>query len=207
MRFTRSEKTAALESLLRIGATAGELMANDRHPVLRGVVDQQGKRALAGCRRALRLGRPGVAHAWRTGLRRQSAALQRERATHAGPAKQQADIALKVRGTPELVELQQFDIVQPRRPAGRDGRGDSETAAGVGRSMREGRTSIPVRSRVEWPGSLRFPAGHAGQDDRAWAGRDVASSASCADGYVVATFPGDADMTLTGAFCPRVRSR
>ncbi len=111
VRFTLSEERLKLESLLKIGATRRRADGQRRYSILGGVVGQQGKHALAGCRRAVGLGRAGVVHARRAGLRWQSKAVQREGRLRVGPQKQQADIALQVRGMPELVELQQLDIM------------------------------------------------------------------------------------------------
>lgn len=155
VRFTRSEERLSLQSLLHIGSTAGELKAdadiqfseeawtsnvkaNWRDVVVppawagqelhtRGELTFDGNPQLYNAKGKLAL----------------------------GPPKLQADIALQVRGTPELVDLQQFDIVQKQGRLAATGRVNLQPQLAWTIDAR-GQNFNPGAFAVEWPGSLGF---------------------------------------------------
>jgi len=200
VRFKRSEARLTLESLLRIGATAGELMANaDIQFAEDAWVSKVGAR-------------------WRDVVV-PSAWAGQELFTHGelqfdgnpqlyeakgrfslGPQKQQADIALQVRGTPEQVQLQQFDIVQKQGRLAATGKVDlkPELAWVVDAT---GRNFDPGAFAVEWPGSLRFELATQGRmtDQGPEATLKLTQLRGRLRGRPIS---GDADMTLKAPYMP-----
>lgn len=203
VRFTRSEERLQLETLLKIGATAGELMAN---------ADIQFSEESWVSRASARWRDVVVPSAW----------AGQELYTHGeldfdgnpklynakgrltlGPQKQQADIALQVRGTPELVELQQFDIVQPKGRLAASGRVDLKPQLAWVVDA-QGKDFDPGAFAVEWPGSLRFQL--ATQGKMTEQGPDATLKLSELRGRLRGRqISGDADMTLTAPFLPAGR--
>ena len=200
VRFARSEERLQLESLLRIGATAGELAAN---------ADVQFSEESWVSKVSARWREVVVPSAW----------VGQELYTHGelnfdgnpdlynangrltlGPQQQQADIALQVRGTPELVELQQFDIVQPN---GRlDAKGKVELQPQLAWLIEaQGRNFDPGAFAVEWPGSLRFQLSTQGKMTEQ--GPDATLRLSELRGRLRGRdISGNADMTLTAPYLP-----
>lgn len=155
VRFARSEERLNLQSLLRVGATAGELKADADiqfseeswtsnvkalwHDVVvpeawagqelhtRGELAFDGNPQLYNAKGKLTL----------------------------GPPKLQADIALQVRGTPELVELQQLDILQKQGRLDATGKVNLQPQLAWTIDAR-GQNFNPGAFAVEWPGSLGF---------------------------------------------------
>lgn len=200
VRFTRSEEQLTLESLLRIGQTAGELAANADiqfseeswtskvsarwHDVVvppawagqelftQGELDFDGNPQLYNAKGRLTL----------------------------GPQKQQADIALQVRGTPELVELQQFDIVQKQGRLAATGKVNLKPELAWVVDAR-GQDFDPGAFAVEWPGSLRFQL--ATQGKMTEQGPDATLKLTELRGRLRGRpISGDADMTLTPPYLP-----
>lgn len=162
VRFARSEERLELDSLLRIGSTGGELQAD---------ADIQFSE-----------------NAWTSNVQAQwqdvvvpPAWVGQELHTQGeltfdgnpqlytangklaiGPPKRQADIALEVRGTPELVKLQQFDIVQPQGRLAATGKIDLQPQLAWTIDAR-GQNFDPGAFAVEWPGSLGFQLATQGQ--------------------------------------------
>ncbi len=83
-------------------------------------------------------------------------ALQREGAAQVGPQKQQADIALQVRGTPELVEVQHLDIMQPKARLAAPPVKSTCNRSWLGPSMPGNGLRSGRLHGLEWPGGLRF---------------------------------------------------
>lgn len=155
VRFERSEERLTLKSLLRIGQSAGELVAN------------------ADIQFAEESWISKVDARWRDVVV-PSAWVGQELFTHGqvdfegnpqlynatgqialGPRKQQADIALQVRGTPELLELRRFDIVQKQGRLAASGKVNLQPALAWDIDARA-QNFDPGVFAVEWPGSLRF---------------------------------------------------
>ncbi|MDY6946405.1 MAG: translocation/assembly module TamB domain-containing protein [Pseudomonadota bacterium] len=200
VRFTREEDRLTLESLLRIGATAGELAATadiqfseetwtskvnarwrdvvvpsawvGQELFTRGELDFDGNPQLYNASGRFAL----------------------------GPQKQQADIALQVRGTPELVELQQFDIVQQEGRLAATGKVNlkPQLAWAVDAS---GRNFNPGAFAVEWPGSLQFQL--ATQGKLTEQGPEASLKLTELRGRLRGRpISGDADMTLRQPYLP-----
>lgn len=200
VRFTRSEERLQLESLLRIGATAGEVMAN---------ADFQFSEESWVSKAHARWRDVVVPSAW----------VGQELFTHGelnfdgnpklynakgrltlGPQKQQADIALQVRGTPELVELQQFDIVQPKGRLAATGKVTLKPQLAWVVDA-QGKDFDPGAFAVEWPGSLRFQL--ATQGKMTEQGPDATLKLSELRGRLRGReISGNADMMLTAPFLP-----
>lgn len=200
VRFTRAEERLTLESLLRIGETAGELAAN---------ADIQFSEESWTSKVNARWHDIVVPSAW----------VGQELFTHGeldfdgnpqlynakgrltlGPQKQQADIALQVRGTPELVELQQFDIVQEQGRLAATGKVNlkPELAWVVDA---HGQNFDPGAFAVEWPGTLRFRL--ATQGKMTEKGPDATLKLTELRGRLRGRpIAGDADMTLTPLYLP-----
>ncbi|HEY0686445.1 MAG TPA: translocation/assembly module TamB domain-containing protein [Steroidobacter sp.] len=200
VRFTRKEERLLLETLLRIGQTAGELMANAD---IQFSEESWTSKASARWRDVI------VPPAW----------IGQELYTHGqldfdgnpqlynskgrltlGPQKQQADIALQVRGTPELVELQQFDIVQKKGRLAATGKVNLKPALAWSVEAR-GQNFDPGAFAVEWPGSLRFQL--ATQGKMTEQGPDATLKLTELRGRLRGRpISGDADMTLTAPYLP-----
>lgn len=155
VRFARTEERLSLQSLLRVGATGGEVRADAdiqfseeswtskaqarwRDVVVppawvgqelhtRGELDFDGNPQLYNAKGKLSL----------------------------GPPQRIADIALQVRGTPELIELQQFDIVQKKGRLAANGKVTLQPQLAWVVAAR-GENFDPGAFAVEWPGSLGF---------------------------------------------------
>lgn len=198
--FTRSEAQLSLKSLLRIGATAGELMADaniqfseeswtskvnarwrdvvvppawaGQELYTQGQLDFDGNPQLYNVKGRLTL----------------------------GPQKQQADIALQVRGTPELVDLQQFDIVQKQGRLAATGTVHLQPQLAWAVDAR-GQNFDPGAFAVEWPGSLRFQLASRGKltDQGPEATLKLTQLRGRLRGRPIS---GDADMTLTPPYLP-----
>lgn len=200
VRFTRAEDRLTLESLLHIGATAGELMAK---------ADIQFSEEAWTSKVNARWHDVVVPSAW----------VGQELFTHGeldfdgnpqlynakgrltlGPRKQQADIALQVRGTPELVDLQQFDIVQKKGRLAATGKVNlkPELAWSVDA---QGQDFDPGAFAAEWPGSLRFKLATRGKmTDK---GPDATLQLTGLRGRLRGRpISGDADMTLLPPYVP-----
>lgn len=200
VRFTRSEERLTLESLLKIGATAGEVIAN---------ADFQFSEESWTSKANARWKDVVVPSAW-VG---QELYTQGELAFDGnpqlydakgrftlGPQKQQADIALTVRGTPELVELQQFDIVQKKGRLTATGKVNLKPQLAWTVDAR-GQDFDPGAFAVEWPGSLRFQL--ATQGKMTEQGPDATLKLTELRGKLRGRqISGDADMTLTAPYLP-----
>lgn len=155
VRFARTEERLSLQSLLRVGATGGEVRADAdiqfseeswtskaqarwRDVVVppawvgqelhtRGELDFDGNPQLYNAKGKLSL----------------------------GPPQRIADIALQVRGTPELIELQQFDIVQKKGRLAANGKVTLQPQLAWVVAAR-GENFDPGAFAVAWPGSLGF---------------------------------------------------
>ena len=200
VRFERSEERLQLEGLLRIGATAGEFAAN------------------ADVRFSEESWVSKVSARWRDVVV-PSAWVGQELYTHGeldfdgnptlydakgqltlGPQKQQADIALRVRGTPERVELQQFDIVQPKGGLAATGKVDLQPRLAWVVDA-QGKNFDPGAFAVEWPGSLRFQLATRGRMTEQ--GPDATLQLSELRGRLRGRdISGNADMTLTAPHLP-----
>lgn len=203
VRFARSEERLNLQSLLRIGATAGELKADadiqfseeawtsNVKALWRDVVVPA---AWAGqelhTRGELTFdGNPQLYNA--TG----KLAL--------GPPKKQADIALQVRGTPELVELQQFDVIQQKGRLAATGKVNLQPQLAWAIDAR-GQNFDPGAFAVEWPGSLGFQLATQGKmTDK---GPDATLELTQLRGQLRGRqVSGDADLTVTAPYLPAGR--
>lgn len=162
VRFTRSEERVTLHSLLRIGATAGELLAD---------ADIQFSEESWISTVQARWRDVVVPPAWAGQELHTHGELHFEgnpqlyNATGKlalGPEKRLADIALKVRGTPELIELQQFDIVQQKGRLAAAGKITLQPQLAWAVDV-QGRDFDPGAFAVEWPGSLGFQLASAGK--------------------------------------------
>lgn len=200
VRFTRSEERLLLESLLRIGATAGEVMAN---------ADIQFSEESWTSKASARWRDVVVPPAWAGQELYTRGELSFEgnpqlydakgRLT-LGPQQQQADIALEVRGTPELVELKQFDIVQPKGRLAATGKVTLQPQLAWVVDAR-GQDFDPGAFAVEWPGSLRFQL--ATQGKLTEQGPDATLKLAELRGRLRGRpISGDADMTLTAPYLP-----
>ncbi len=200
VRFTRSEERLTLESLLKIGSTAGELRANadiqfseeswtsninarwqdvvvpsawvGQELYTRGELDFDGNPQLYNAKGRLAI----------------------------GPRQQQADIALQARGTPELVELQQFDIIQRKGRLAATGKVDLKPQLAWTVDAR-GENFDPGAFAVEWPGSLRFQLVTRGKMTEQ--GPDATLKLTELRGQLRSRqISGDADLTLTAPYLP-----
>jgi translocation and assembly module TamB len=200
VRFTRSEQRLTLESLLKIGSTAGELLAN---------ADIQFSEESWTSKASARWKDVVVPSAW----------VGQELYTHGelnfdgnpqlynakgrltlGPQKQQADVALTVRGTPELVELQQFDIVQKKGRLAATGKVNLKPQLAWVVDAR-GQDFDPGAFAVEWPGSLRFQLATRGKMTEQ--GPDATLKLTELRGKLRGRqISGDADLTLTAPYLP-----
>jgi translocation and assembly module TamB len=200
VRFARSEEQLTLETLLKIGATAGEVRASadiqfsekswtskasarwkdvvvpsawvGQELFTRGELDFDGNPQLYNAKGQLSL----------------------------GPREQQADIALQARGTPELIELQQFDIVQPKGRLAATGKVNLQPQLAWTVDAR-GQNFDPGAFAVEWPGSLRFQLATRGKMTEQ--GPDATLKLTELRGQLRGRpISGDADMTLTAPFMP-----
>lgn len=200
VRFTRDEERLTLESLLRIGQTAGEVAAN---------ADIQFSEESWTSKASARWRDVVVPSAW----------VGQELFTHGelnfdgnpqlynakgrltlGAQKQEADIALQVRGTPELVELQQFDIMQKQGRLAATGKVNLKPELSWVVDAR-GQDFNPGAFAVEWPGSLRFQL--ATQGKMTEQGPDATLKLTELRGRLRGRpISGDADMTLTPPFLP-----
>ena len=200
VRFTRSEERLQLETLLKIGATAGELMAKAD---IQFSEESWTSKANARWREVI------VPSAW----------AGQELYTHGelnfdgnpqlysangrltlGPQKQQADIALQVRGTPERVDLQQFDIVQQKGRLAATGKIDLQPQLAWAVDA-QGQNFDPGAFAVEWPGSLRFQLSTQGKMTEQ--GPDATLKLTELRGQLRGRpISGDADLTLTAPYLP-----
>ncbi len=199
VRFTRSEERLTLESLLKIGATAGEVMANadiqfseeswtskasarwkdvvvpsawvGQELFTHGELNFDGNPQLYNAKGRLTLGR------------KSSRRISPERARHA-----RAGGVAAVRYRSE------------ERSTGRDRQSEFEAATGVGRRCaRTGLRSWRVRGRVA--GQSALPIGHARKDDGA--GPDATLKLTELRGKLRGRqISGDADLTLTAPYLP-----
>ena len=200
VRFARSEEQLNLQSLLRIGSTAGELKADADiqfseeswiskvkatwHDVVvppawagqelhtRGELAFDGNPQLYNAKGKLAL----------------------------GPPKKQADIALQVRGTPELVELQQFDILQQQGRLAATGKINLKPQLAWAVDAR-GQNFDPGAFAVEWPGSLGFQL--ATQGKMTDQGPDATLKLTQLRGKLRGRqISGDADLTVVAPYLP-----
>lgn len=200
VRFARSEERLNLQSLLRVGATAGELKADAdiqfseeswtskvkalwRDVVVppawagqelhtHGEIDFDGNPQLYNARGKLAL----------------------------GPPKQQANIELRVRGTPELVELQQFDILQRQGRLAATGKVNLQPQLAWTVDAR-GQNFNPGAFAVEWPGSLGFQL--ATQGKMTEQGPDATLKLTQLRGKLRGRpISGDADLAITAPYLP-----
>lgn len=198
--FARSEERLKLQSLLRIGQTAGELQADADiqfsedswvskvNALWRDVVVPP---AWAGqelhTRGELTFdGNPKLYNA--------------KGKLSLGPAKQLADIALQVRGTPELIELQQFDILQKQGRLAATGKVNLQPQIAWTIDAR-GQDFNPGAFAVEWPGSLGFQLGTQGKmTDQ---GPDATLKLTQLRGKLRGRpISGDADLTVSAPYLP-----
>lgn len=200
VRFNRSEERLKLETLLKIGATAGEVMADAD---IQFSEESWTSKANARWRDVV------VPSAW----------VGQELHTHGelnfdgnpqlynangrltlGPPKQQADIALQVRGTPELVELQQFDIVQQKGRLAATGKINLQPQLAWAIEA-HGQNFDPGAFAVEWPGSLRFQLTTNGKITEQ--GPDATLQLTELRGQLRGRpISGDADLSLTAPYLP-----
>ncbi|WP_218043033.1 translocation/assembly module TamB domain-containing protein [Steroidobacter gossypii] len=200
VRFNRREERLTLESLLRIGATAGELMANAD---IQFSEESWTSKASARWRDVI------VPPAWAGQELHTNGELAFDGNPQLynangqlalGPPKQQADIALQVRGTPEQVDLQQFDIVQKQGRLAATGKVILKPELAWDVDAR-GENFDPGAFAVEWPGSLRFQL--ATQGKMTEQGPDATLKLSELRGRLRGRpISGDADMTLTAPYLP-----
>lgn len=200
VRFTRAEERITLESLLHIGAIAGEVTAK---------ADIQFSEEAWTSKASARWRDVVVPSAWvgqELYTRGELAfdgnpQLYRARGRLTlGPQKQQADIALQVRGTPELVELQQFDIVQEQGRLAATGKVNLQPQLAWTVAAR-GQNFDPGAFAVEWPGKLRFQLASQGKitDQGPDATLKLSELRGRLRGRAIA---GDADLTLTPPYLP-----
>lgn len=200
VRFTRTEERLSLDSLLRVGQTAGELAAQAD---IQFSEESWTSKANARWRDIV------VPSAW----------VGQELFTHGeldfdgnpqlynakgrltlGAQKQQADIALQVRGTPEFVELQQFDVVQKQGRLAATGKVNLKPELAWVVDAR-GQNFDPGAFAVEWPGSLRFQL--ATQGKMTEQGPDAKLKLTELRGRLRGRpISGDADMTFTPPYLP-----
>jgi translocation and assembly module TamB len=200
VRFARSEERLNLQSLLRIGATAGELKADAdiqfseeswTSKVKAAWRDVVVPPAWAGqelhTRGELNFdGNPQLYNAFG------KLAL--------GPPKKQAEIALQVRGTPELVELQEFNILQKQGRLAATGKVNLQPQLAWAIDAR-GQNFDPGAFAVEWPGSLGFQLATQGKmTDK---GPDATLKLTQLRGQLRGRqISGDADLTLVAPYLP-----
>jgi translocation and assembly module TamB len=198
--FARSEQRLQLESLLKIGATAGELQAN---------ADIQFSEASWVSKASARWRDVVVPSSWvgqelfthgELDFDGNAALYNAKGRLTLGPQKQPADIALQVRGTPERVELQQFDIVQPKGRLAATGKVNLKPRLAWAVDA-QGKNFDPGAFAVEWPGSLRFQlATHGKMTEQ---GPDATLQLSDLSGRLRGRdISGNADMTLTAPYLP-----
>lgn len=200
VRFNRREERLTLESLLRIGATAGELMANAD---IQFSEDNWTSKVSARWRDVI------VPPAWAGQELHTNGELAFDGNPELynangrlalGPPKQQADIALQVRGTPEQVDLQQFDIVQKQGRLAATGKVILKPELAWDVDAR-GENFDPGAFAVEWPGSLRFQLTTQGKMTEQ--GPDATLKLAELRGRLRGRpISGDADMTLTPPYLP-----
>jgi translocation and assembly module TamB len=200
VRFKRSEERLKLETLLKIGATAGELMAD---------ADIQFSEESWVSKVSARWRDVVVPSAWvgqelythgELGFDGNPKLYNAQGRLTLGPQKQQADIALQVRGTPELVELQQFDVVQPKGRLAATGKVNLKPQLAWAVDA-QGKDFDPGAFAVEWPGSLRFQL--ATQGKMTQQGPDATLKLSELRGQLRGRqISGNADMTLTAPYLP-----
>ncbi|MBL8266767.1 translocation/assembly module TamB domain-containing protein [Steroidobacter sp.] len=200
VRFTRSEEQLTLESLLHIGQTAGELIAK---------ADIQFSEESWTSKVSARWRDVVVPPAWAgqelytRGELTFDGNPQLYNANGRialGPKQQQADIALNVRGTPELVELQQFDIVQKKGRLAATGKVILKPELAWVVDAR-GQDFDPGAFAVEWPGSLRFQL--ATQGKMTEQGPDATLKLTELRGRLRGRpISGDADMSFTPPYLP-----
>lgn len=200
VRFTRSEERLTLESLLKIGSTAGEVLAK---------ADIQFSEESWTSKANARWKDVVVPSAW----------VGQELFTHGeldfdgnpqlynakgrltlGAQKQEADIALNVRGSPELVELQQFDILQKKGRLAATGKVNLKPQLAWAVDAR-GQDFDPGAFAVEWPGSLRFQLVTQGKMTEQ--GPDATLKLTELRGKLRGRqLSGDADLTITAPYLP-----
>jgi translocation and assembly module TamB len=200
VRFARSEERVNLQSLLRIGSTAGELKADAD---IQFSEESWTSNVKALWRDVV------VPSAWvgqELHTRGELAFDGNPQLYNAkgklaiGPPQKQADIALQVRGTPELVELQQLDILQQQGRLAATGKVNLQPQLAWSIDAR-GKNFDPGAFAVEWPGNLGFQLATQGKmTDK---GPDATLKLTQLRGRLRGRqISGDADLTITAPYMP-----
>ena len=155
LRFARREQKVSLESVLHIGETAGEFRANgavqlEREPWIANVHARW---------RDLVLPPEWVAQELHThgdlDLQGNPQTFTARGAISLGPPNRVADIALDIRGTPETVDIAQFDIVQQRGRLNAAGKVHLQPSLAWDVTA-QSQGFDPGAFAVSWPGALSF---------------------------------------------------
>lgn len=200
VRFARSEERLNLQSLLRIGSTAGELKADAD---IQFSEESWTSKVNALWRDVI------VPSAWVGQELHTRGELtfdgnpqlyNAEGKLAIGPPKKVANIELKVRGTPELVELQQLDVLQQRGRLAANGKVNLKPQLAWSVDAR-GQNFDPGAFAVEWPGSLGFQL--ATQGKMTDQGPDASLKLTQLRGTLRGRkISGDADLTVTAPYLP-----
>jgi len=200
VRFARSEERLSLQSLLHIGSTGGELKADAD---IQFSEDSWVSKVEALWRDVV------VPPAWAGQELHTRGELvfdgnpklyNAKGKISLGPPKKLADIALQVRGTPELVELQQFDIVQKQGRLAATGKVNLQPQIAWAVDAR-GQNFDPGAFAVEWPGSLGFQL--ATQGKMTEKGPDATLKLTQLRGRLRGRdISGDADLTVVAPYLP-----
>lgn len=200
VRFTRNEERLNLQSLLRIGATRGEVRADAD---IQFSEESWTSKAQARWRDVV------VPPAWAGQELHTGGELDfdgnpqlynAKGKMSLGPPQRIANIALQVRGTPELIELQQFDIVQKKGRLAANGKVNLQPQLAWAIDAR-GENFDPGAFAVAWPGRLYFDLATQGKmTDK---GPDATLKLTDLRGRLRGRpISGNADMTLVPPYLP-----
>jgi translocation and assembly module TamB len=200
VRFTRSEELLNLQSLLRVGASGGEVRADAD---IQFSEESWTSKVQAHWRNVV------VPPAWAGQELHTGGDLEfdgnpqlynAKGKLSLGPPQLITDIALQVRGTPELIELQQFDIVQKKGRLAANGKVNLQPQLAWAIDAR-GENFNPGAFAVEWPGQLGFQLATQGKmTDK---GPDATLKLTDLRGRLRGRpISGNADMTLVPPYLP-----
>jgi translocation and assembly module TamB len=200
VRFARNEEQVNLQSVLRIDATGGEFRADAD---IQFSEESWTSKAQARWRDVV------VPPAWAGQELHTRGELDfdgnpqlynAQGKLSLGPPQRIADIALQVRGTPELIELRQFDIVQKNGRLAAHGKINLQPQLAWTIDAR-GKNFDPGAFAVEWPGSLGFHLATQGKltDDGPASTLKLVELNGRLRGRAIS---GNADMTLTPPYLP-----